>query len=127
MSLQVWLPLNGNVNNQGLLSDPTISTAPTYVDGKLGKAISTGALTLTAEQTSSVLNNQAISFCFWIKITGTDRKMIFGNSSMSANNNRKFAIFQYPTVNDLHLSWMNDTENTTFLTSTITGCFPDNV
>lgn len=127
MSLVCWLPLNGNVNNQGLLSNPTISTTPTYVDGKLGKAMSTGALTLTAEQTNSVLNNKAVSFCFWIKVIGTDRRMIFGNGGMSANNNRKFAIFQYPTVNDLHLSWMNDTENNTFIATVLTGCFPDNI
>lgn len=127
MSLQVWLPLNGNLNNQGLLSNPIISTTPTYVDGKLGKAMSTGALTLTAEQTNSVLNNKAVSFCFWIKVIGTDRQMIFGNDSMSANNNRKFAIFQYPTVNDLHLSWMNDTGNNTFIATILTGCFPNNI
>ena len=127
MSLQVWLPLNGNVNNQGLLSNPTISKTPTYVDGKLGKAMSTGALTLTAEQTNSVLNNKAVSFCFWIKVIGTDRQMIFGNEGMSANNNRKFAIFQYPTVNDLHLSWMNDTGNNTFIATILTGCFPNNI
>ena len=53
--------------------------------------------------------------------------MIFGNGGMSANNNRKFAIFQYPTVNDLHLSWMNDTGNNTFIAAILTGCFPNNI
>ena len=36
MALRVWLPLNGNLNNQGL-SPATIEavTTPVYVNGKL--------------------------------------------------------------------------------------------
>ena len=46
---------------------------------------------------------------------------------MSANNNRKFAIFAYPNGNDLHLSWMNDTASTTFVGGVWSGVFPVNV
>ena len=38
MSLQVWLPLNGNLENKGIASISTTNT-PIYVDGKMGKAI----------------------------------------------------------------------------------------
>lgn len=38
MSLQVWLPLNGNLENKGITSISTTNT-PIYVDGKMGKAI----------------------------------------------------------------------------------------
>ena len=118
MSLQVWLTGNNSMNNQGLIGELTQTTAPTYVDGKLGKAISTGGYKMTAEQTAQVLNNEAISICFWVYInadTGTtnNRVMFFGNDDMGLNNNRKFSLFNYPTVNDLHWYWMNDETNAT--------------
>lgn len=129
MSLQVWLPLNGKANNQGLLGELPQSTAPSYVDGKLGKSMSTGGFYMTASQTSQVLNNNAISFCFWVYInaeTGkTDgRVMFFGNDGMGANNNRKFSLYNFPTVNDLHLSWMNDAASATFTGGVWKGVLP---
>ena len=130
MSLKVWLPLNGSASNQGLLGDFTQSTSPSYTsDGKLGKAMTTGAFIMSAEQTASVLNNDAVSFCFWVYIdadTGTtnNRSMFFGTDSMGTNNNRKFSIFNYPSVNDLHLSWMNDTANSTFIGVVMSGALP---
>lgn len=40
MALRVWLPLNGNLNNQGL-STIIPSGTPTFLDnGKIGKCIS---------------------------------------------------------------------------------------
>ena len=39
MSLQVWLPLNGNINNQGLYELPApVFNQFTYGDGKIGKS-----------------------------------------------------------------------------------------
>lgn len=129
MSLQVWLPLNGSFENYGLLGSLTQTVAPTYVNGKLGKAVSTGGYKMTANQTASVLNNKAVSICFWVYInaaTGTTANinMFFGNDSMGANNNRKFSLFNYPSVNDLHLSWQNDTANNTFVVEILSGCIP---
>lgn len=126
MGLQVWLPLNGNIKNHGLLGDFAVGTTPVFTFGKLSQALSSGSLTMTPEQTALVLNNEEVSFCFWIKPINTGHTLIFGNESMSANNNRKFSLFQYPTANDLHLSWMNDATNATFLSTVITGAFPSN-
>lgn len=131
MALRVWLPLNGDLHNQGLSDlQLTINTAPTYVDnGKIGKALSTGAVTMSAENAASILNNQEFSFACWIYVNAdagdtTKRAMLFGTSGMTAPNNRKFSIFQYPTCNDLHLSWQNDVTNTTFTGGTWAGYFP---
>lgn len=128
MSLQVWLPLNGNINNYGILGPLTQTTAPSFGNGKLGKGMTTGGCKMSASQTSSVLNNNDFSICFWVYInadTGTTNgNMFFGTDSMGANNNRKFSIFNYPTVNDLHLSWQNDTANECFYVSILEGVIP---
>lgn len=53
MSLQVWLPLNGNLNNQGL-SNCAISaiTSPIYTnEGKIGKGMSSGGLKVNYKNT----------------------------------------------------------------------------
>ena len=129
MALQIWLPLNGTTKNQGLLGELTVSS-PTYVDGKLGKAINTGAIKMSAEQTAQVLNNDEVSIAFWVYVnaeTGstTNREMLFGNdNNMGANNNRKFSLFQYPTCNDFHWSWMNDESLYTFAVGVLTGVLP---
>ena len=40
MGLRVWLPLNGNLNNQGLsdIGAMTINSLSQYTNGKIGKA-----------------------------------------------------------------------------------------
>lgn len=64
MSLQVWLPLNGSLENKGLYSGLTVSGTPTYVNGIMGKAIS-----LTPQVT---FNNfpklDKFTILFWAKI-----------------------------------------------------------
>lgn len=127
--LQVWMPLNGKIENCGLAgNDFTVSGTPAYVDGITGKALSTGAVSMSASMTSKVLNNQHFTYCCWFYVnadTGSNNMaMIFGNNSMDTNNNRKFSIFQYPTCNDLHLSWMNDAASTTYISTVLTGVLP---
>ena len=111
MSLQVWLPLNGSTVNQGIAGFWPAAAGITYATaGKIGaKCCSGGSLTMSANQTASILNNQAITIAFWIKPLTNDGAQIFGNGAdMGANNNRKFALWQYPTGQDFHWSWMND-------------------
>ena len=57
MSLQVWLPLNGNLNNQGLVDwKPTLQNGTTsaYVNGKIGKALNTGGIIMPANITKQI-------------------------------------------------------------------------
>ena len=129
MSLMIHLPLNGHTNNQGLLDVDLQVTGATYKDGKLGKCLNKGGVLIPAEGTEKVLNNDELTIAFWIYVNAeegntTNRVMIFGNNAMTANNNRKFSLFQYPTCNDFHWSWMNDAENTMFCGSFIKGVLP---
>ena len=131
MSLQVWLPLNGDLQNLGLSNDEiTVLTNLEYTDnGKIGKALSYGSIKMSAKMSKDIFNNQQFSFCCWVYVnaeTGnsSNRAMFFGNGDMGENNNRKFSIFQYPTCNDLHLSWQNDAANVTFLGGVWSSVFP---
>lgn len=114
MGLQLWLPLNGDIKNYGLCNAELSYSNLSFEDsGKIGKCLSTGGIVMSAETTGKILNNNAITISLWLYVnapTGSDnRAMIFGNDEMVNNNNRKFSLFQYPTCNDFHYYWMNDT------------------
>lgn len=69
MSLVAWLPLNGNLKNQGV-ADITISGTPSYTTGKLGKQ----ALNLSTRVTfniPSLVGAKTWSVSFWC-ITNND-------------------------------------------------------
>lgn len=132
MALLQWYPLNGNITNKGSsnISATASGTISYNNNGKIGKCLSNGGLTLSAEGTAEVFNNSEVSIAFWIKPLNTTSGIIFGNDSTGESNNRKFSLYQYPTGNDLHWSWMNDTAGQTFLAggdSILTGVLPTNV
>ena len=103
---------------------------PTFInDGKLGKCLNQGQIDMSADTTAKILNNQELTICFWIYVNAeegskTKKGLLFGNDSMKENNNRKFSLFQFPTCNDLHLSWMSDTKNTLILGAIYQGVLP---
>lgn len=129
--LCLWLPFtDGVIKNQGLINDEFITSIdPTFSnDGKLGKCLEQGQFDMSATMTSKILNNQALTICFWIYINaeeGSKGGTIFGNINTNVEfNNRKFSIFQYPTCNDLHLSWMNDAAKVFMMTPIYKGVLP---
>lgn len=127
MSLQIWLPLNGHSNNYGLLGNEAIAVASTlsYIDnGRCGKALAGGGLALPATSAAKILNNKEVTIAFWIYPLGTTSGVIFGNEGMTAPNNRRFTLFQYPTANDLHWSWQDETSNSTIIASSKSGVLP---
>ena len=131
MSLKIWLTGNGNMNNQGTLGELTQATAPTYVDGKMGKAINGGAYTMSAEQASELFNNNEFSYACWLYVNADEgaspqHVTIFGSASTGADT-RKYSLFTYPTINDFRWTW--DTTGTstasgTRQSRTVTGALP---
>lgn len=79
MSLQVWLPLDGDLRNYGLKGDLIISQieSPTYVDGKIGKCYQRVNNTATQSTNGININNNLVdllgttaSIAVWIKPYG---------------------------------------------------------
>lgn len=102
MGLQIWLPLNASIYNQGLDGDAiTNSSGITYASiGKIGsQSLLSGSMT-----TSKNYLGYEGTICFWIYITENSNKgMLYGNSDTGASlYNRKWSLFLYPTRNDLH-------------------------
>ena len=131
MSLQVWLPLNGNIENHGLLGNVSVTTSPTYADsGKIGKCLKSGGLYMTASQAKSVLNNKEFSFACWVypnRDTGTSTSSIYPNTMLFNKDGvgpyRQYSIFIYPNINSLHLSWQSKANEDT-LSTIISNIFP---
>ena len=103
MSLIHWWPLNGNTTDLGI-SPCAVSGTPAFAaNGKIGKCLSDGTLTMPAAATAQAFNKDAVSVCFWL-YNGGSGGCIFGTDPMTPPNNRRFTLFQYPTANDLHWS-----------------------
>lgn len=129
MALQVWLPLNGNANNQGLCGNSLTTSNLTFADGgKIGaKYLSGGTITIPAAISKKIFNKNNMSFAFWLCPTGTSgANKISGQSNTSPGNNRMYTIYQWSTENNLHLSWQDETSSSTFLAGHWTGFFPSN-
>ena len=90
MSLQVWLPLNGNLNNQGLdgsLEFTNTASATVATDGKIGSCYSFSATSGTglllskgksaSEFMDAYINHHSWSMCAWVRTTSNDN-VVFG-------------------------------------------------
>lgn len=84
MSLQVWLPLNGNANNQGLSGITMVGSPKSYgVNGKIGKCASFAGdiVNIIYNNTSDFNYTDNFSYCVWINqnYTGTATQWAFTN------------------------------------------------
>ena len=89
MSLQVWLPLNGNLENKGI-SGIVMNGAPNSwgENGKIGKcATFAGNISNRIYNTTTNFNyTDNFSWCIWIKTnyTGTKTQFAFTNGRADA-------------------------------------------
>lgn len=73
MSLQVWLPLNGDLHNQGLSNVTITNNGATVNDnGKIGKCYYLNNQTIVFDSFSTTK-----SICFWIKTAKTNSTIAF--------------------------------------------------
>ena len=90
MSLRVWLPLNGNLNNQGL-DQVTVTNNGAVVDnnGKIGKCYSFDGnddyISLNDLNLYNIFKGgtQPFSICFWAYHADATRAIIFGDYGLS--------------------------------------------
>lgn len=124
MSLKVWLPLNGNLENKGC-GNATITGNLTYVDGgKLGKARSAGTITISKDYMT-----EEGTMCFWINV-GPETITAAGGQvyKTSQKYGRKWDLFLFSTKNSFH-SWgcvKDESTNTPNGDFTLGDFFPNN-
>ena len=117
MSLQVWLPLNGNVNNQGLLNnEPTVTTGSSYDNGKIGKCLNNNGSAYVNINSDIVINGE-FTIALWVKMNSMDTAWarVFGfrknnNSYLGLcndNNQTKLGFHIYDEVNGERKSIMD--------------------
>ena len=129
MSLKVWLPLNGNLENKGCGNATIASTgAITYMDeGKMGKAVaSTYRIKIDSTSVQKIFNNNHMSICFWYNNNASKGSSashaicgFSGNGEGDSGAVRSWDLFQYSTKNDLHWSMG------TLGSGVLSGVFPD--
>ena len=106
MSLQVWLPLNGNVNNQGICDTIQADSAPKYTIGTIGQRIDLSK----SVYFSGLPKLENFSIFFWAKVdsctvTWSD---LIGFTSKQANDSNAADFRFEATVDTRACSWHNN-------------------
>lgn len=65
-----------------------------------------GTINISPVGYKNLFNTRQMSISFWIAANTVG--ICMGNEDTSGLNNRGYSIFLYPSVNDLHLSWQDD-------------------
>ena len=95
MSLQVWLPLNGNLHNQGL-ADITVTNNGVTVDnnGKIGKCYYFNGNNQYLQLNRSLVNlyTNDFSWAIWLKPTDSTRGIIFSEYASAGASNIAFEL-----------------------------------
>lgn len=122
MSLRVWLPLNGDLKNQGLDNDIVVTPGGTvsYTTGKIGQAFISGGSTQVTNGVNLNSNlidlfNEEGSIALWVKPNGT-HVHYNGTFISSGNWNGKcwsFGVSQNNTQVDIFCSKYNTYVNCT--------------
>lgn len=124
MSLQVWLPFNGDTENYGVSGATITRNSPVLTSGIFGYAKTTGTVTVDTLHQSTYGSVTA-----WVYTSSSSTTGIFAgtDSTSAAVANRKLAMFRYPTKNDFH-SWGVQRDGIANANGgvTITGALPDN-
>ena len=107
MSLAVWLPLNGNLTNQGLEEAIIDSGTPGYTNGGkvLGKYMNSGNLTFTVP---SITGTKECTFMFWAYVVSANvvsdwtRIASFGEQGENAGSSMRFEVCPKTKYNGIY-------------------------
>ena len=121
MSLVVWLPLNGNLENQGL-SNVTVTNNGAIVDnnGKIGKCYSFGSSKRITVSQPANLSTTAASLSCWVNLSawGSSYYSLVNLSTGTGWNDTRLAFVRNDTANRIGFCVANgSTYNFTVMTS----------
>ena len=121
MSLVVWLPLNGNLENQGL-SNVTVTNNGAIVDnnGKIGKCYSFGSSKRITVSQPANLSTTAASLSCWVNLSawGSSYDSLVNLSTGTGWNDTRLAFVRNDTANRIGFCVANgSTYNFTVMTS----------
>ena len=119
MSLQVWLPLTGDLRNQGL-SDINITSTVTFADnGKIGQKCLNS--TTNYFDVPIMINKKQLSFAYWVKINeGTTTNWldtitwVSTNGSTDVTNRQEFYYYSSDTETMTTGVWYPGNSNSGF-------------
>lgn len=128
MSLQVWLPLNGNLNNNGISKLTIYDSNATYKTGKLGKGLNLS--TTVGFGAPGIVGAEEFTVAFWSYCdTDTSKtsdwvRLCLLNAAKSDNS--KGSSFRFETCYSSSLrsrgvSWHNNGNNTIVVGSVLIG------
>ena len=96
MSLKIWLPLNGDLHNQGCSDIEIINNGATIDNnGKIGKCYNFNNSFLISNKSILDNNTDDWSFSCWFKPTSQHNGCLFSNRNIASSNG--IAIFYYNT------------------------------
>ena len=112
MALQVWLPLNGDIHNQGILNKTFTNDNVTWSAGKLGNCATFSGSNNSSVYADSVSIGNTWTVCCWAKATTDHSGYIvqLGNAGTSAQVQFGFrTVYQHTD----QLLWLVNTTGTT--------------
>ena len=125
MSLQIWLPLNGNLNNQGLSNIIATNNGATIDDnGKIGKCYSfDGTDDYVSIDCSDLYTTfsggpQNFSIAFWVYHSDATRGIIFGDYGLSGGINFNIEL---TTSHGIRFYWAGSPDKNFNSTSYVTA------
>ena len=111
MSLKIWLPLNGDLRNNGL-DDFSITTYGTtsFVNSKLGKGLNCNGYSYWIIDNINVGSNMSITF--WAKATSTGMAWVLGSNDSALLNFWTYNNTYYLNSGDSYQNPFKDNSNT---------------
>ena len=89
MALQIWLPLNGNLDNLGLspMTGSLATDSATYENGKIGQSLRISNYATDTATFSGIQNVSQWSVCLWLKLSSSDPTPNFQDFFLLTINN----------------------------------------